>query len=187
MARINLLPWREAQKKQNLNEFLVMILIGLLLTGGVMGAWHFHNEQNIEFQKKRNNYLKKEITAVEARIREIKELERKKAELIARMNVITQLQSSRPQIVRLMDEIVTTLPDGVYLTSVKQSGNGVSFDGKAQSNARVSSYMRNIESTRWLSNPKLSVIQNSNRTNDGYRSFKLSASQVQPKKKDEQQ
>jgi len=187
MARINLLPWREEQRKRNLNEFGIMILVGLMITGGIMGGWHFHNEENIEFQKKRNAYLKKEIVAVEARIREIEQLERKKAELIARMNVITQLQSSRPQIVRLMDDIVTTLPEGVYLTSVKQNGNAVSLNGMAQSNARVSSYMRNIESTEWMGDPKLTVIQNNNSSGGGYRSFQMSANQVNPKKKDDQQ
>ncbi len=187
MARINLLPWREELKKKNLNEFLIMILAGLLISGGIMGGWHLHNEGTIDFQKKRNAYVQREITAVEARIREIRELEKTKAQLIARMNVITELQTSRPLIVRLMDEMVTTLPDGVYLSKINQSGTNVAFDGNAQSNARVSSYMRNIEDSKWLTNPKLSIIQNSNASGTGYRQFKLAASQVNPKKKEDKE
>jgi len=187
MARINLLPWREELKKRNLIEFGILIGIGLLIAAGGWGGWHIHNDGNIQFQKKRNAYVKREITAVEARIREIKELEKTKAQLIARMNVITELQTSRPLIVKLMDEVVTTLPEGVYLSKLNQSGNRVSFDGNAQSNARVSSYMRNIEKTPYMGSPQLSIIQNSNKSGTGYRQFKLSAVQVNPKKKEDKQ
>jgi type IV pilus assembly protein PilN len=103
------------------------------------------------------------------------------------MNVITQLQSSRPQIVRLMDDLVTTLPEGVFLTKVTQSGSLVSIEGRAQSNARVSSYMRNIEETRWLDNPVLKIIENKDKTGTGFSHFSLTASQKGPKKKDEEQ
>jgi len=184
MAQINLLPWREELKKQNLNEFLIMLLVGAVLAGGIMGGWHWQNEENIKYQKNRNNYIKKEIVLVDARIREIRELEKTKAQLLSRMEVITQLQSSRPQIVRLMDEIVTTLPDGVFLSSVKQSGKNIAYDGRAQSNARVSSYMRNIDQTTWMANPRLKVIQNKDKTGTGFSHFQLSAQQSVPKKKE---
>lgn len=187
MAKINLLPWREELRKKHLNDFLMMILFFVILTGAGMGGWHWHNEGEISHQKNRNNYLKKEIAIVDERIREIRELEKTKQQLISRMNVITQLQSSRPQIVRLMDEIVTTLPEGVFLTKADQSGSAVNFDGRAQSNARVSSYMRNIEKTRWLNKPVLKVIENKDKTGTGFSHFSLSASQVLPKKKDEEQ
>lgn len=187
MARINLLPWREEQKKKNLNEFGIMILVGLGIAAGIWGGWHWQNEENIAFQKKRNAYVQKEITAVEARIREIEALEKTKQQLIARMNVITELQTSRPLIVRLMDEIVTTLPEGVYLSKVVQNGSNVNFDGSAQSNARVSNYMRNIEATPYMDKPQLAVIQNPNRSSTGYSQFQLSAVQVNPKKKENEQ
>jgi type IV pilus assembly protein PilN len=187
MAKINLLPWREELRKKHLQDFLVMILAGLLVTGGVMGGWHWHNENNITHQNNRNNYVKREIVVVDERIREIRELEKTKAQLLSRMNVITQLQSSRPQIVRLMDDLVTTLPEGVFLTKVTQSGSLVSIEGRAQSNARVSSYMRNIEETRWLDNPVLKIIENKDKTGTGFSHFSLTASQKGPKKKDEEQ
>ncbi len=187
MAKINLLPWREELRKKHLQDFLMMMLMFVILTGAVMGGWHWHNENNITHQHNRNNYIKREIVAVDERIREIRELEKTKAQLLSRMNVITQLQGSRPQIVRLMDEIVTTLPEGVFLTQVNQAGAQVSFEGRAQSNARVSSYMRNIEGTRWLNNPVLKIIENKDKTGTGFSHFKLTASQVGPKKKDEEQ
>ena len=186
MAKINLLPWREELRKKHLQDFLMMMLFGVILTGAVMGGWHFYNEGSITHQFNRNNYIKREISAVDERIREIQELEKTKAQLLSRMNVITQLQGSRPQIVRLMDEIVTTLPEGVFLTSVKQTGGIVNFDGRAQSNARVSSYMRNIEDTKWLNKPILKVIENKDKTGTGFSHFSLLATQVGPKKKDEE-
>lgn len=187
MAKINLLPWREELKKKHLQDFIILLFAGIVLTGAAMGGWHLHNENSITHQHNRNNYVKKEITIVEERIREIRELENKKNQLLSRMTVITRLQGSRPQIVRLMDEIVTTLPEGVFLTKIGQGGNNVSFEGRAQSNARVSSYMRNIENTRWMQNPKLEIIQNKDKTGTGFSHFKLSASQAAPKKKDEEQ
>ena len=186
MAKINLLPWRQELRKKHLNEFLGMIVGGIVVAGIVMATWHFHNENLIEHQKNRNNYLKREIAAVDQRIKEIEGIERKKNQLISKMNVITELQSSRPQIVRLMDELVTTLPEGVYLTGTKQSGGNIALDGKAQSNASVSSYMRNIEDTVWMDKPNLTIIQKKGRgsqDNVGFRDFKLSAVQAQPKKK----
>ncbi len=187
MAKINLLPWREELKKKHLQDFLVLLLAGAVLTGAAMGGWHWHNENNITHQHNRNNYIKREISVVEERIREIRELENKKNQLLSRMSVITRLQGSRPQIVRLMDEIVTTLPEGVFLTRATQAGSNVSFEGRAQSNARVSSYMRNIEDTRWMTKPKLEIIQNKDKTGTGFSHFKLSAQQAAPKKKDEEQ
>ena len=186
MAHINLLPWREELRKKKLQDFLVMMLSGLILTGVAMGGWHWQNEKNLSYQKSRNDYLKREIASVEERIREIDELEKTKSQLLSRMNVIQQLQSSRPLIVRLMDEIVTTLPEGVFLTKVTQSGNRVDFEGRAQSNARVSSYMRNIEKTKWLNNPTLKIIQNRDKTDTGLSHFQLSASQTVVKKEGEE-
>ena len=186
MAKINLLPWREELRKKHLNNFLMMILFGVIMTGAGMGGWHWFNESEISHQKNRNNYLTKEIKIVDQRIREIRDIEKTKQQLLSRMNVITQLQSSRPQIVRLMDEIVTTLPEGVFLTKATQSGSTVHFEGRAQSNARVSSYMRNIEDTRWMTKPRLKIIENKDQTGTGFSHFSLSASQVKPKKKDEE-
>jgi type IV pilus assembly protein PilN len=178
MARINLLPWREAERKKRQQEFGLMVLGGVLLTGLAIFGIHMQFESMISAQQQRNNYLEKEIKVVERQIREIKELDKTKQNLLARMNVIQELQSSRPQIVHLFDEVVTVLPDGVYLTSMTQSGNKVTFEGLAQSNARVSSMMRNIDDSEWLVSPSLDFIESKEKTGTGYSHFKLSAKQV---------
>jgi type IV pilus assembly protein PilN len=178
MARINLLPWREAERKKRQQEFGMMVLGGVLLSGLAVFGIHMQFEGMIKAQNQRNAYLEKEIQVVEQQIREIKDLDKTKQNLLARMNVIQELQSSRPQIVHLFDEVVSILPDGVYLTSLKQEGAKLDFEGQAQSNARVSSMMRNIDESEWLSKPKLSLIESKEKTGTGYSHFKLTASQV---------
>ena len=178
MARINLLPWREAERKRRQQEFGMMVLGGVLLTGLAVFGTHMQFESMITAQNQRNEFLKQEIQKVEADIREIEELDKTKQNLLARMNVIQELQSSRPQIVHLFDEVVSILPDGVYLTSVEQKGSNVTFEGQAQSNARVSSMMRNIEDSEWMTNPKLDFIESKEKTGTGYSHFKLTANQI---------
>ena len=178
MARINLLPWREAERKKRQQEFGLMVLGAVLLTGLAVFGIHMQFQSMIQAQNQRNEFLKSEIQKVEREIREIEDLDRTKQNLLARMNVIQELQSSRPQIVHLFDEMVSMLPDGVYLTSVNQKGSNLTFEGKAQSNARVSSLMRNIDDSEWLSNPKLDVIESKEKTGTGYSHFKLTASQI---------
>ncbi|MCU7843462.1 MAG: PilN domain-containing protein [Candidatus Thiodiazotropha sp. (ex Monitilora ramsayi)] len=178
MARINLLPWREAERKERQQEFGFMVLAGVVLSGLAVFGIHMLIEGQITAQNQRNSFLEREISSVESQIREIEELDRTKQNLLARMNVIQELQSSRPQIVHLFDEIVTALPDGVYLNKVTQDGNKVAFEGRAQSNARVSSLMRNIESSEWIGKPKLDLIESKEKTGTGYSHFKLTASQL---------
>lgn len=178
MARINLLPWREAERTKRKREFGFMILGGVIVTVAAIFFMHMHMESLISAQNRRNAYLQQEIDVVKQQIREIRDLGKTKAGLLARMDIIQQLQSSRPQIVHLFDELVATLPDGVYLTSVKQNGALVSVAGRAQSNARVSAYMRNIERSEWLGNPRLDVIENKEATGTGMSHFKLTASQL---------
>lgn len=178
MARINLLPWREAERTRRQQEFGMMVLLGVLLTGLAIFGIHMQFQSMISAQNKRNAYLKQEIAVVEQQIREIQDLDKTKQNLLARMNVIQELQSSRPQIVHLFDEVVSIMPDGVYLTSLKQEGNQVSFEGQAQSNARVSSMMRNIDDSEWLSRPKLDFIESKEQTGTGYSHFKLTAVQM---------
>ena len=178
MARINLLPWREAERKKRQQEFGLMVLGAVLLTGLAVFGIHMQFQSMIQAQNQRNEFLRSEIQKVEQEIREIEDLDRTKQNLLARMNVIQELQSSRPQIVHLFDEMVSMLPDGVYLTTVNQKGSNLTFEGKAQSNARVSSLMRNIDDSEWLSNPKLDVIESKEKTGTGYSHFKLTASQI---------
>jgi len=178
MARINLLPWREAERKRRQQEFGLMVLGGVFLTGLAVFGTHMQFQSMIKAQNQRNAYLKQEIAVVERQIREIQDLDKTKQNLLARMNVIQELQSSRPQIVHLFDEVVTILPDGVYLTTLQQKGVGITFEGEAQSNARVSSMMRNIDGSKWLEKPNLEFIESKEKTGTGYSHFKLTASQV---------
>ena len=178
MARINLLPWREAERKRRQQEFGLMILAGAVITAlGLVGA-HAQIDSEINAQSKRNDFLQREIDLVEQQIAEIRDLGKTKASLLARMNIIQELQSSRPQIVHLFDEIVSTLPEGVYLDRILQTGDKVELSGQAQSNARVSSFMRSIEGSEWLGSPRLDFIESKEATGTGLSQFKLTASQV---------
>ena len=161
MAKINLLPWREELRKQKQREFGFMAGGSAIIAALVVLLAHLHINGLIDNQNQRNAFLEKEIEILDKRIGRIKELEQLKADLLARMNVIQELQRSRPESVHLMDEMVRTLPDGIYLKKFVQKGKGLTMDGVAQSNARVSDYMRNIDSSPWLTGPRLDVIKTS--------------------------
>lgn len=183
MAHINLLPWREKLRKQRRREFGFMVLGALVLTLLGMGYWHWYVQGLIDNQNARNRFLENEIAKVDKEIREIRDLEKTRQKLIARMKVIEDLQVSRPQIVHLFDELVTVVPDGAYLTRMVQNGRNLSLDGRAQSNARVSTYMRNIEASPWLHDPKLRIIEHKdqNRAEVVNSTFQLDLVQVVPK------
>ncbi|MBI5041070.1 MAG: PilN domain-containing protein [Gammaproteobacteria bacterium] len=159
MARINLLPWREWERKRKQREFAGMAAAGALLAAIGVIIGHVQMEGMISGQEERNSYLQGEIKTLETRIEKIKDLESTKDKLLARMNVIQELQSNRPLSVHLMDELVRTLPEGVYLKKFTQKGAELTMEGAAQSNARVSAYMRNIDGSLWVGNPKLNVIE----------------------------
>ena len=159
MAKINLLPWREELRKQKQREFASMSGGSAIIAGLIVLLAHFHVDGLIDNQNQRNTFLESEIDILDQRIVRIKELERMKANLLARMNVIQELQRSRPESVHLMDEMVRTLPDGVYLDKFTQKGKDLTMAGVAQSNARVSDYMRNIDSSEWLTGPSLDQIK----------------------------
>jgi len=190
MARINLLPWRENLRKKKQRDFGIAALTSVLIVGlGCVGVY-FYIDSQIDFQNKRNAYLKQEIAAMDRKIKEIKDLEKTKARLIARMNVIQELQGSRPQVVHLFDEVVNTIPDGAYLTKFQQKGNRLTLTGLAQSNARISSYMRNIDRSAWVDKPALQVISNkggkgnNQQTGAGLSQFTLTATEIPPKKQE---
>ena len=183
MAHINLLPWREKLRKQRQREFGVMIVGALVLAVIGMGYWHFHVQGQIDHQGDRNRFLEGEITKVDKQIREIRELEKTRQKLISRMKVIEDLQVSRPQIVHLFDELVTVVPDGAYLSQLVQNGRNLVLNGRAQSNARVSTYMRNIEASPWMGAPKLRIIENKDADKSAAKSstFQLDMVQIVPK------
>ena len=177
MPRINLLPWREGQRKERKLAFLVSLGIAALAAGVTAFAAYLLYGSMIEGQEHRNGELRVQIKTLDKQIEEINSLESEKQKFIARMEIIEKLQRSRPEIVHVFDEIVRTLPEGVYLTAVKQSGNKVKFDGIAQSSTRVSSFMRNIDGSQWLRNPELLVVQTVKGSGPGS-SFTLTADQV---------
>lgn len=159
MTTINLLPWRDAVRKERQQSFIAALGVGVIAALAIVGIVHMQIMSMIEHQNTRNAYLQEQIARVEKQITEIEKLESEKRRLLARMNVIQQLQQGRPQIVHVFDELVKTLPEGVYITSIKQSGEALDIQGFAQSNARISAYMRSLDASAWLANPKLSVIE----------------------------
>jgi len=177
MPRINLLPWRDEERKERKLAFFVAIG-GATLAGGVVAfAGYLMLNSMIEAQVQRNERLRAEIRLLDKQIEEINNLESSKQKFIARMEIIEKLQRSRPEIVHVFDEIVRTLPEGVYLTAIKQNGSTLKFDGIAQSSTRVSSFMRNIDGSQWLRNPALEVVQTSKGAGPGS-SFTMTAQQV---------
>ena len=182
MAQINLLPWREELRKEQQRQFLTILGLSAVLMGLIILAVHIQIAGMISNQQSRNDFLKKEITKVEKQIKEINNLAKEKKRLLSRMEVIETLQRNRPEVVHLFDEIVKVMPEGTYLSSMKQSGKSLQLDGMAQSNARVSALMRNIDSSPWLSQPQLQIIQKDSKkksgASDDERSFTLRAVQV---------
>lgn len=159
MSGINLLPWRAERRKQKQQQFFSITALALLSSAAVLMFVHFQIGGMIEYQSERNRYLEGEIAILDQKIREIEDLEIKKKRLIAKMEVIQQLQMSRPEIVHLFDELARTIPDGVHVTEFTQADKLLTIDGVAQSNARVSAYMRNLDASPWLQDPLLNVIE----------------------------
>ncbi len=159
MARINLLPWRAERRKQRQKEFGVML--GLSALAGLL-LWFLFNmyyNAQIDGQQERNRFLEQEIAEVDKRIVEIEALDRQRARLLARKDVIEQLQANRSQMVHLFDSLVRSIPDGVVLTSIRQEGKVLTLEGRAQSNARVSTYMRMLDGSGWMARPELEIIE----------------------------
>jgi type IV pilus assembly protein PilN len=181
MARINLLPWREDARKQKQQDFITLIGIFVSMAAVVVVIWYFYNSDHINAQVARNSYLEGEIAILDIRIKEIQALEGEKQRLLDRMRAIEQLQTNRPLIVRFFDELVNSLPEGVSVTQVSQAGANVTINGVAQSNARVSSFMRNLDVSQWLANPKLDIIQATDESGTRVSRFTLRFNQVVPK------
>ena len=159
MPSINLLPWREAERKRRQREFGVAMGGAIVAAIAVVMLTMLAYSQMIAGQKARNDRLTAEIVELERSIAEIDGLERQKERLLARMEIIEQLQKSRPEIVHLFDEVVRQLPEGVYLTGMKQTGARVEIRGVAQSSTRVSALMRAIDSSEWLGDPEVERVE----------------------------
>lgn len=187
MSRINLLPWREELRKQKLQEFIQLVALFAIIAGAIVGAVHLYHVQLTEYHQSRNKFIVDETKLLDKKISQIRQLENEKQRLLDRMRAIEQLQGNRPLIVRFFDELITSLPEGVSVRSIAQSGKNITIVGEAQSNARVASFMRDLESSDWLTNPRLDVIQAKDA--DGLRisEFTLRFTQVIPKASDDEE
>lgn len=177
MPRINLLPWREQQRNERKLAFLVAL--GGATLGAIIAAFVSYLLFNslIDSQQSRNDRLRTEITVLDRQIQEINDLESQKQRFISRMQVIDKLQRARSEVVHLFDEVTNMMPDGTYLTSFKQTGRRLKFDGVAQSSTRVSTFMRNIAASQWVKDPELEVVESKSGNTVG-NSFVLYADQI---------
>src|ERR1700680_226462 len=178
MPRINLLPWREQERKVRRREFMVaagaaVFAAAIFVLGGKLLYSSWTDSQNAK-----NNLLKKEILTLDAQIADIQDLENRKQRLVARMEIIERLQRKRPEIVHLFDELVKTVPEGIYLTQMKENGKKLEIKGVAQSSTRVSTFMRNIDASVRMDNPQLQVVESAVNSPTGGSSFTLFADTV---------
>ena len=177
MPRINLLPWREQERKERKLRFFVALGAAAVAALLASFAGYLMFNSMISSQERRNEQLRVEIKAVDRQIEEINDLESQKQRFISRMQVIEKLQRSRSEEVHLFDEVAKTMPDGTYLTSIKQIGRKLKFEGVAQSSTRVSTLMRNISASQWMKDPELEVVESKSGSTVGD-SFVLDAAQV---------
>jgi type IV pilus assembly protein PilN len=177
MPRINLLPWREEERKERKLKFLVALGGAAVAACVVTGVGYMLMDSMVSAQEARNARLEEEIAILDRQIEKINSLEADKARFISRMVVIEKLQRSRPEIVHVFDEIAKQMPDGVYLTAITQSGTRLKFEGVAQSSTRVSTFMRNIDGSSYLKNPELDIVQTKPNSDAAGASFVLFADQ----------
>lgn len=163
MARINLLPWREEQRRERQRQFMSSLLLTAILGVVLVFFTGFVFDQKISHQQARNNLVQNEIRLLEVKIKKIDELERIRARLISRKQVIERLQASRSTTVELLDKLAKTIPVGVTLSTIKQQGNDLALIGSSQSNARVSAYLRELDTNDLFLNPQLDFVRSSAR------------------------
>lgn len=186
MTRINLLPWREELREERKKEFVQYLAFVLLVAGGLVFVGGTVINGGIEEQEARNQYIESEIEVLDARIAEIRDLERRREELLARMRVIQELQGNRPVIVRIFDELVRTLGKGVFYNSLTVNGSTVSVSGIAESNNRVSELMRNIDGSEWFTAPNLRGLREAERYGPQASTFDLTFTQKLPNRQGEE-
>ena len=183
MARINLLPWREERRQELKKEFLVILVGVAIIAAGLvlLGKTYFDSE--IGYQQSRNDYLQRHIKELNRQVKEIREIDKKKRDLLERMNVIQGLQGKRPVIVRVFDEMVRTLPDGVFYQKLTRKENEIKLAGIAESNNRISSLMRRLDRSQWFANPNLSAVKANPNFGEQASGFDLRFSITTPVKK----
>jgi type IV pilus assembly protein PilN len=169
MARINLLPWRQERRKQREREFYLLLAMAAVAAVAVVVLASFWMSRLLDEQNERNAYLRNEIKGLDKQIEEIKGLDKTRTQLLARKEIIEQLESNRSQMVHLFDDMVKTIPDSVRLLSVKQTGNLLTLEGVAESNSSVADYMRNIDGSPWMGHSDLRKIENTSAAKDADR------------------
>ena len=180
MTRINLLPWREERRQELKRQFFV-ILFGMALIGaGAVYLVDMSVQSQMDNQRKRNNFITNETSKLDAQIKEIEELKKKRERLVERMNVIQDLQGNRPVIVHVFDQLAKTIPDGVFYNSVKSSGTTYTIDGLAEANNRVSNLMRNLSTSPMFKDPSLSKVSAEERNDEVWSRFSLTVKEGAP-------
>jgi len=180
ITTINLLPWREELRQEQKKQFGVLTFLMMFLAAAIIGLIHIQMASKVDYQLSRNKFMSNEISKLDEEIAEIRDLKKVRRSLVERMEVIQDLQRSRPSIVHLFTEIVSTVPNGVYLESLTQNGNNLLINGEAESNARVSTYMRNLDRSEWLKTPNLSVIEIEDIKVNRISNFTLTVKQTSP-------
>ena len=180
MIRVNLLPHRAEKRRARQIQFIAFSVISLALAGFLVGVVELAIDTQISYQERRNTYLKQETAILDKQIEEIKKLREQTQALLARKNVVEGLQSTRSDVVHLLDQMLRILPDGVYLKTLKQTGNKIALDGFTQSNARVSTLMRAIEDSPWLDTPTLIEIHATNTGGGRISEFSLKFNLTKP-------
>jgi len=185
MANINLLPWREEERTEKQRQFVS--ILGLVAMLGVVVMWsvYLFYSGKIENQRGRNTHLETEIRKLDTKIKEITTLEAERKELVDRMELIQDLQKSRPQIVHLFDEIVQKMPEGMNMTQIQRKGDEVFFAGVAESSPRISNFMRKLSGSQWITKPDIDDIQDDKASGTGRKVFRLKSKITSPNAKKE--
>ncbi len=180
MAKINLRAWREELSAQRQKQFVVNLIVSAFLAALVVFFVGFYIDMQTDRQKTRNNFLRAESAQLDKQLADIKDLEKERARLVARLNAIQELQGTRPLIVRSFDEMVRVLPDGVYYLSLGRKGDIINLTGLAEKSDDVSSLMRHIYASIWFGEPNLSTV-----ANDGnMKKFDLSVPVLKPSREE---
>lgn len=185
MAKINLRPWREELRAEKQKRFFTTLLGAAIVAAGLVFLWKTDMDNRIAYQESRNDYIEAASRQLDSQIKEIEQLRKKKEELLARMEVIQDLQGKRPVIVRVFDELVRTLPEGLFYTDLSKTEDSLSIEGMAESNSRISTLMRNFERSEWFTNPNLTNVAAADDRRDGYSDFDLSVRQTTPEPEEE--
>jgi len=180
MAKINLLPWREAYRKEKKEQFLAVVGGIVLLSGLISYLWIVSVESSIENQQARNHLLETEIAALEKQVKEIADLKKVRDDLLARIKIIQDLQGTRPLIVRYFDDFARAIPDGVFVTMVAKSGTVVNIEGIAESYNRVATFMRNLDTSDWFAGANLTSVVAAPSEGEQAQSFKISVNTSVP-------